>query len=74
MRLGSFSIDNKAINVEHNDYNHIDGVTYKFLEAASGKELAVTTYRGVNVAEGVSFTEAALQDGLRKVLRQSARA
>jgi len=67
--IGSFTIGGATINVD-SDYSHIDGVFYKLIEAGSQHQVAVTTYRGLNVADG-RFSKAELQDGLRTVLRRA---
>jgi len=72
MTLGSFKLGGKTINVEP-DYTQIDGRIYRLIQADTGQQVAVTTYRGLNVADYAPFKKAALQDGLRSVLRQSAR-
>jgi hypothetical protein len=70
--IGSFTVDGKTISVE-SDYNHIDGVTYQLVQADSKEVVAVTTYRGLDVAEGVTFSEKDLNAGLRSIVRKAVR-
>lgn len=72
MTIGSFTVDDKQIKVE-SDYSHVDGRIYRLIRADTQAQVAVTTYRGLAVADGVGFSTQALQDGLRNVLRQSSR-
>lgn len=72
MTIGSFTVGGKQIKVEP-DYSHIDGRIYRLIRVDTQKQVAVTTYKGLDVADGVSFTKKALQEGLRSVLRQSSR-
>jgi hypothetical protein len=71
MTLGTFDLDGKQISVETAEYSHIDGITYRLIE--SDRQIAVTTYRGLRVDEGVPFSTEDLQAGLRAVLRRSTR-
>lgn len=70
--IGSFTLDGRTINVCA-DYSHIDGRVYKLVDASSQRQLAVTTYRGLDVADEAWSHKAALQDGLRAVLRRASR-
>lgn len=72
MSIGSFTLDGKTISVE-SDYNHIDGVFYRFVQADTQQEIAVTSYRGIDLAQGVQCSKAKLQDGLRAVRRKAFR-
>lgn len=71
MTLGSFTLDDTTIDITA-DYSHIDGRVYKLVEARSKRQVAVTTYRGLDVADS-RFSKGDLEDGLRKVLRQAVR-
>jgi hypothetical protein len=70
--IGSFTLGGNTINVE-STYNHIDGVAYQLIDATSGTRLAATTYRGLEISQGVKFSKNDLDDGLRTVLRQYSR-
>jgi len=70
--IGSFTLSGKTINIE-NDYNHIDGMVYRFIQADTGQEVAATSYRGIDLADGVKYTEVELQRGLETVCRQARR-
>lgn len=72
MTLGSFTLDGKRIDVAP-DWSDIDGRIYRFIEADSKRQVAVTTYQGLRLSEGVPFDKAGLQKGLRGVLRRSIR-
>jgi hypothetical protein len=70
--IGSFTVDGKTINVS-TDYSHVDGRVYRLTDASSDRQVAFTTYRGLNVADETRFSKRDLQDGLRAVLRQASR-
>lgn len=63
----SFVIDGQRIDVEQG-YSHVDGVYYQLLRAATGEQIAATSYRGLRVEAGVEFAPAALSAGLASVL------
>ena len=71
MTLGSFTVDNKQINVS-TDYNQVDGMVYRFILAATKQQIAVTNYRGIDVTDD-RFSKEDLQRGLNVVRRQAAR-
>jgi hypothetical protein len=70
--IGSFALDGKTINIE-TDYNHIDGIVYRFVRADTGKEVAATSYRGMDLAAGVQYSKVELQRGLETVRRKARR-
>lgn len=72
MTLGSFTLDGKRIDVEP-DYSQIDGRVYRLIQADSRQQVAVTTYRGFEVTDGVPFGKDDLHAGLRGVLQRSTR-
>jgi hypothetical protein len=70
--IGSFALNGKTINIKA-DYNNVDGRFYRFIQADTQKEVAVTSYRGIDLAEGVQYTKAELQRGLESVRRKTRR-
>jgi hypothetical protein len=68
MRFGSFTLEDTTINVD-TDYDQISGRVYRFTRAEDGEQIAVTDYKGLKVADGVTFSAADLQRGLRSVRR-----
>lgn len=66
MRLGSFTLDGTTINVD-TDFDQITGLIYRFVRADSGHQIAVTTYKGMELAAGAKFDKADLQRGLDSV-------
>lgn len=71
MKLGSFELDGVAIDVK-TSYDNISGRVYQFVRADNQQQVAVTTYRGIDVDDGVGFSAADLQRGLASV-RKTAR-
>ena len=73
MTIGSFTVNGKRIEVE-TSYDNISGLVYQFFVGAgkSRKQVAVTTYRGIDVADD-RFTKADLQRGLNVIRRQATR-
>lgn len=72
MTLGSFTLGGKRIDVE-SDWSDIDGRVYRFIQADPRQQVAVTTRKGLSVAEGAPFGKTDLQDGLLSVLRRPSR-
>lgn len=72
MTLGSFTIDGRTINVS-TDYNNVDGLVYRFVQADTERQIAVTTYRGMDLADGVRYSKVELQRGLESVRRGARR-
>lgn len=70
--IGSFALNGKTINIKA-DYNNVDGRFYRFIQADTQKEVAVTSYRGIDLAEGVPYSKAELQWGLETVRRKTRR-
>lgn len=72
MRIGSFTLNSTTINID-TDYNNIDGMVYCFTQARNDTPIAVTTYRGIKLADGAKFAKEDLQRGLdtvRKTFRR----
>jgi hypothetical protein len=70
MNLGSFDVNGTHIKVA-TDYADPDGLVYTLTDASSQVQLAVTTYRGLDVAEGAPFSKDDLQAGLSTVLKRA---
>lgn len=70
--IGSFQLEGKTINIE-TDYNAIDGRIYRFVQSDTKKELAVTSYRGIELPDGSPYTKVELQRGLESVRRKARR-
>jgi hypothetical protein len=68
MRLGSFTLNGTTINV-NTDYDQITGLIYRFVRADNEHQVAFTTYKGMELAAGVTFDKADLQRGLDSVRR-----
>jgi hypothetical protein len=72
MTIGSFTLDGTTINVS-TDYNSIDGLVYRFVQADTEQEVAATSYRGIDLADGVKYSKVELQRGLETVRRRARR-
>jgi len=70
MTLGSFTHNGTRIDVERG-WSNFDGIVYRLIDAKTGQEIAVSSHRGLELAE--DGDEDALAAGLRGVLRRSAR-
>jgi hypothetical protein len=65
VRLGSFTVDGKQIEVERG-WSHFDGIVYRLIDAKTRKEIAVSRHRGLDLVE--DGDQDALAAGLRTVL------
>jgi len=70
--IGSFTVGDTTITVS-TDYSHIDGRVYKLTDAKTQEQVAVTSYRGMDLAAGVQYSKAELQRGLESVRRKTRR-
>lgn len=68
--LGSFTAGETRVDI-HRGWSNFDGIVHRFVQANTCQEIAVSSHRGLDIADSTGFDQAELKAGLRKVLGRS---